>query len=49
MNNKGVVAEKLDISNTDDFGAAVLPLGYSSLLARPYCKEECKDRQLCDR
>ena len=49
MRDEGVVEEKSDVSNTDDFVVAVLPLGHSGLLARPHRKEERKDRQLCER
>ena len=44
MCDEGVVEKKSDISNADDFGAAVLPLGQFGVLAQPHCEEEHNDR-----
>ena len=49
MRDEGGVEKELDVSNADDFGAAVLPLGPFGVLTRPHHEEERKDCQLCDR
>ena len=49
MCNEGIVEKESDVSNADDFGAAVLLLGQFGVLAQPHRKEERKDRQFCDR
>ena len=47
MCNEGIVEKELDVSNADDFAAAVLPLGHFGVLAQPHRKEEHNGRQLC--
>ena len=49
MCNEGIFEKELDVSNTDDFGAAVSPLGHFGVFAQPHHKEEREDLQMCDR
>ena len=36
MRDEGVIEKTSDVSNADDFGAAVLPLGHFGVLAQPH-------------
>ena len=45
MCDEGIVEKESDVSNADEFGAAVL----FGVLTQPHRKEERKDHQLCNR